>query len=327
MYNGFDRIKINADLTGIEINETLFTKKVNSVGNVTAEEYKTVGLIIVVNYYSNKIYIDISSKILGAEYVDKINITNIREIYKSMKDVINISAKQFYSLEPNYCQVTDDVVVNDVPKSIDAMFRLSRLQNNYRPSAKVHKSDNKPTSFYLKKNVISRESSEYISIYNKKNEMFMSNKKENIAFLNLLSDDQRTIVENYFTSRLRIEATYNAKKSIRDKFGLNKDYNLYQLLTSTNNVLINMIDRVYGSLLTNSIHYPELTYKDFDRCTTLKAYSNDLDAILEKHRAMGSEVQKSKILRPYKEILSKMAVIEESEQITIIKNIKTKMKW
>ena len=80
-----------ADLNDIIINGNQFSKKYDpSMKTIITEEYCSVGLRIKVDYISKKVYIDFSSKILGDDYINKINILNIKDVYKRLNNIIQI---------------------------------------------------------------------------------------------------------------------------------------------------------------------------------------------------------------------------------------------
>lgn len=319
---------MTSDLDDIIINHSLFTKKLNpTMNNILSEEFKTVGLRINVNHVCNKIHIDFSSKLLGDEYVNKINILNIRDVYKKLSQIITIKPVKFYKLTPYYCEPVSDIKVEDVAGTIDAFYSISKFQDKFKPSPKIYKTNNTSTSFWLKKNVLTRESSEYVSIYNKYDELFTCNKNENIAFLQTLSDCQINELKTFFMGVIRVESKQVSKVKIASSYGLKKAYNLYDLLTSKVNVNENVLNQIYDDERLKISKYPNLNYKRFDKMNTLKLYNNDLDKIYEMQRSMGSEIQKSKMLKPYKDLLYYMTKETENEKIMIIKDVKNKIKW
>ena len=82
MFNNFDRIKINCDLNGIKIISDEFRKVMSpDMETLISEEFKTVGLKINVNHNFDKLFIDFSAKMLGGDYIDKINSFTLRDIY------------------------------------------------------------------------------------------------------------------------------------------------------------------------------------------------------------------------------------------------------
>ncbi len=157
MFNRFDRIKITTDLNDISVKSELFTKRMNpSMDMVLSEEYNSIGLRVRVDYQWNKIRIDFSSKLLADDYTSKIYIMNIRDVYKKVSDVINISPFQFYRLSPNYCETVSDVRTEKVVETIESLYSLSKFQDKFKPSPKPYRKNNMVTSFTLKKNVITR---------------------------------------------------------------------------------------------------------------------------------------------------------------------------
>lgn len=348
MFNKFDRIKIKCDLNNINIKSNLFRKVLSpDMEYLISEELKIVGLRIKVNHYYKQLHIDFSAKLLGEKYTDKINILNIRDVYKIISRYIDINPLQFYKLSPNYTETVEDINVGEdnigednagdvnvgdvtgvgVSNYVEALYSMAKFQDNFKTSPKIHKHNNSAASFTLKKNVLSRASSEYVSIYRKDVELFASNKNENIVFLQTLSFEQIQRVKSFFEGVLRIEYKCASKARIRSSFGLKKDYNLYEMLTSKNNVVENIINRIYVTDLLPKTKYKDVSYKHLDKLNTLKINKNNLEKIYEIHKVMGGTQQKSKMLKPYIELLKLIAKVEENEKIQIINIVKEKLKW
>ncbi len=328
MYNNFDRIKIKCDLNGITVKSKVFRKEISpDMKTLISEEFKTVGLKIKVNHQFNKLAIEFSAKLLGENYIDKINIFNIRDIYLNIWEYIEIKPLQFYRLSPNYTEAVIDTQLNDVSETIEALYSLTKLQDGFRASPKLYKHNKLPTSFPLKKNVNSRARNEFVSIYSKYNELFASNKNENRAYIQSLSEEQLERVKSYFKGKLRVEYKCESKARIRESFGLEKDYNLYQLLKSENNVVETVINDIYVTKLLPTTKYSGITYKHLDKLNTLEANKNDLARIYEIYKSMGGNGQKSKVLQPYKELLKMKVNDEENEKIKLVEDLKEKLKW
>ena len=130
-----------------------------------SEEHNSVGLQVFVSYKRNKVYITLSSKMLAGDYMEKINITNLREVYRKVSRVIEISPYYFYRLTPIYVEVVSDIKWYDVPLAIEVLYFLSKFQTEYKQSPKMYKSNYEPTSFVLVRNVLSKVSSDFVSIY------------------------------------------------------------------------------------------------------------------------------------------------------------------
>jgi hypothetical protein len=328
VYNKFDRFKINANSGFFQINHELFSKKVNPEDLIILEEYNSVGLRIKVNHINNTTSLDFSSKLLGVNYIEKINITNIKEIYKKINEVVTLNFKDFLSFKPYSAEVVSDLHRLNIPEDINAMYSISKYQDQYKSSPKIHKSNKVPTSFYLKKNVITSESLDYISIYNKYNEFVSAYKGENVAFLQKLTIEEQNIIKSFFMDVLRIESKLNQSR-IKTYFNDNTFTNirLYDLLTSKINVNERIINKVFNDSILEESKYKNFNYKQFDKYNTLCLYNNNLEKIYEKHRELGNSIQKSKLLKPYKEVLKIVNQQSNNEKIKIINSIKDQIKW
>ena len=175
--------------------------------------------------------------------------------------------------------------------------------------------------------MLSRASNEYVSIYNKYNELFATNKNENRAYILNLPDEQMQRVKSYFRGKLRVEYKCDSKARIRASFGLEGEYNLYHLLKSENNVVEKIISDIYVTDLLPTTKYSGITHNHFDKLNTLKMHDNDLEHIYEIYKSMGGNGQKSRVLQPYKEILKMIAKENENEKIKLLEELKEKLKW
>ncbi len=175
--------------------------------------------------------------------------------------------------------------------------------------------------------MLSRASNEYVSIYSKYNELFAAYKNENRVYIQSLSEDQLQSVKSYFTGKLRVEYKCDSKARIRVSYGLENDYNLYHLLRSENNVVETIINEIYVTELLPRTKLSGITHLDLDRLNTLVMHNNDLVKIYESYKSLGGKGQRSKVLKPYKELLKMKAIEDESEKIKLLKELKEKLKW
>lgn len=328
MYNCFDRIKINLPFSNQVKDDSFFFKSLSPNGNdLISETYSSVGIRIRIDHIKNQILIDFSAKLLGVGYIEKINILNIREVFRKIYKIIQINPREFYTSKPYSCEVVADIHTQDIPTLLESLYHVSKLQTRFRASPNIHTRNNQPTSFYLKKNVITREINEYISIYNKSNELFDGSKKDNISFLSSLSIEEEHILRNYFKDVIRIEGKLGSRRIIKDVFEQKDSYNLYRLLKCDVNGIDKLLKKVYQVEKFDVDVNPNMGFKDLDRINTLITFNNDLERIYETHKLMGNKRQKSKILKPYKEILHKKMKDNENFKINNVKNLLKKVIW
>ena len=289
MFNKFDRIKVVAELSKVRINGNYFIKRMNpELDEVISEEYNSVGLRVFVRYRTSKVYIDFSSKILAGDYTEKININNLSEVFRKINRVVEMSPYYFYRLPPNYIEVVSDIRQDDVPIAIESLFFLSRFQTEYKPTAKMYKSNHAPTSFDLKRNRISKPSYDSMSIYNKYTELFRARKNENVAFLQTLTGEEIEMLRAYFTNVLRIESKYLSKSRIKTVLGhQDREYNLYNIVTSDRNANEEMLNRIYQEDYLGNDERGSVTHKRFDKLSSLKLDDFDLDRMYAEHLLYG----------------------------------------
>lgn len=212
--------------------------------------------------------------------------------------------------------------------AIEVLFFLSKFQTEYKQSPKIYKSNYEPTSFVLVRNVLSKVSSDFVSIYSKYNELFRSSKQENAAFLNTLDEQQIKGLKAYCHDVLRVEYKIPSKSRIRAVFGSQaKDFNLYNMLTSPRNVTAELMERIFGNEHLEKDSRGSVSYKKFDKLSSLKLYDYDLDLIYAEYQALGGEMQKSKYLRPYKEVMYDLERQNDDEKIKLVKQLKQIVTW
>jgi len=305
-----------------------FTKNYAGDSNaLISESYFDNGLRININHIRKFVHIDFSAKILGRDYPDNINIFNFRDTYKEINNIIAINPRMLYSAQPYSCENVNDIEEDNISETIDALFHISKLQDKYKQCPRPYKKQNDNTSIYLKKNVNTREISNYISIYNKLNELLDTKDKGNVKYMESLSEEDKNYVIEKFSGMLRIESKFYSKRMVRDIYGLQKDYNLYKLLTSSVNVNQVMLKKVYNEKLFECGTVPNLTRSEFDKWNTLKVFNYDLEKICEMLSLMGITRDKSKVKKLYKEIQTKVAKKHESNKIILIKNLINRMSW
>ena len=330
MYNKYDKIKIKISLYDVgRVNENLFSCKKDKDGNLIHREYDNSGLNILINYYKKEVYITFSALVLKEHYGDKIHIENIGKVLNEVRKLIEIKPYLFYRSYPVYCEVTNDILVQDISNTIDVLHQYAGLQTKYKIS-NLKKQDSKPTSFWLKKNVTSRQVFEYVSIYNKQNELKKwDNNKRGLLYENLSYDEIKKI-EMGFKDKLRFESTFNNRQAIKAIFKFNKGFDLFDLLFINKNINLLMFDKIYNLDVIDSLSPSLLSIRQFDKYNTLVRYNYDLE-LLWKHLVLsGIKGQKSKVLKPYKQILSIVNNKKNNDNNNskkIIEFIKNELKW
>ena len=94
-----------------------------------------------------------------------------------------------------------------------------------------------------------------------------------------------------------------------------------------NNVVETIINEIYVTELLPRTKLSGITHLDLDRLNTLVMHNNDLEKIFESYKSLGGKGQRSKVLKPYKELLKMKAIDDESEKIKLLEELKEKLKW
>ena len=217
MFNKFDRIKLKIMDVDVKKKTEAFKKSVSAdLQNLYVETYNGIGLRIRINHIQQYILIDVSSKLLGKKCINLISKNNLKIIHKKINEIIEIDYNNFLDGLPNYCECTNDIKVTKYEEKVEALFNLSIVQTKFKTSPKIYKRYKKSSSFWMKKNIITNDLMEYISIYNKLNELTDRRKNENVIFLESLNQKDRTSVLNYFENILRFESKFQSKKGVRE---------------------------------------------------------------------------------------------------------------
>lgn len=325
--NSFDKIRFYYPCTEEILNLTWTKSEFDEECQLKRRIYNQSGISIKLNQVTYKLVIEISSKLLGSRYSEKIKYSNFDYLLESINQHFPISKEKLLSIEPIGCHVTSDITRESIGSDIAHLFNLCKLQSKYQASPKYYKAHNEPTSFYLKKKVLTGKYCDYISIYNKGNELEKKNLR-NDKFFNLMNPLDADRIINESKNVLRFEKKLNSTYLIKKAFGFNGSHTLEELLLSPKNIIYESIREIY----MEAIKYEDclidnLNYKDFDRYNTLKLYDFDLDKILAVQIAMGNKRQKSKILKPYKDLSMKLGGVDFSnDSIDSLRSILKQLK-
>ena len=244
---------------------------------VITETASNHGLTIVINRQRCETRITVNSKILGKDFLELIHKDNISMVHEAIALYIPLSLEDLTLGIICKSDPAEYVTVEDKAQTIADLYDLAGLQTGYKRSAKVFKSNGKPTSFGMKKENISSENVDYLSIYCKFEELINRSKKGNCAFLESLNPEDRQNVLDTSKQLIKFEVKLSSRRQIRKHYGLPEKAipRLSDILNSEVNVTKNMVEQIYQPVITSNVptsttmnmvdlaHFLALTNHDF----------------------------------------------------------------
>lgn len=292
-----DSIKLTGDISLIlNYRLSLFTRDQSQKQNVIIRDvYRSpedliLGLKnITLDNLTGRFTVEVSAKILGADYYDNININNIERVI----DIINSTG----IIEINKSRIADIGVLRvDICDNIE----VEKSKDKYLNSLWMYKYNDKFNcdTQYIKKGTIiftanKAKDAERISVYDKKFDM---NKAKNRELQELLFLQGRL---NQFDNVLRVEQNVKTFSSMRQIIGVNttiengaKIIDILQSKKRCNfNLLNSIVEEPPPSLFKE---YEGMKFCDEEkyrgRKDIFKDYNNDYDKVIEyvKYRVKGN---------------------------------------
>ncbi len=317
-----DRIKIKSSYkylldTKVKFNEKFNSRSGEKIGisyNSKDDIYIPYNLYISVNFLTQTLTLEFSSKILKEKYPDLITKDTIKECLENINQL-------------NICNIdVDNIILNGVVTSVDItrdtdlilddnfLNVLNTQVNNYRRFKWTHY-DKEGITFT--KDVKSKDCRETITLYNKGKEICTTHNKD---FLNSLSRPQSII--DYFRKKTRFEITLDTPQKIMNYLNLT-DTKIFSVLNSDANPILMQFDKVFSNSTTD---IPNINFDDYENWAMkiiLERYNGDLKLLEQDVRnKFSSRSGASKRMKKFEDVYHAMTSASTRENaIEKIRNL------
>lgn len=292
-----DKIKIVSNIQNISnINEDKFTTIIKD-GCITEQKFTSLSpylLYIEADHQEQELVVEFTSKILGDNYPQSINITNIRECLSTINTLglcdidIDSIIEDGSVVKVDVCQDIDYSDCKSLCKSIRSSI------SNYRAyTAKMV-----GTNLSIDKNVTTKGLKRRLIIYDKAKEL---TKAENRRFIESLTDRQ-TILD-HFNGKIRFEMNLNSKEQIRQCLK-GKDTSIDAVLNSEADPIWDFLSE---ALDDGEISSRSRSLTEFKNILLLQYCNNDLakvEAVVREHCSPNTHI--SQVMKPYRNLLAKL---------------------
>lgn len=289
----FDKLKIVADISAIDIHDQSRFEVITKKGVVTALKfYQELPylLMIKVDYQNREVVIEFSGKVLGRDYPELISISTIGTCFE------NINALGFCSLDVEAmmdadvvkCDVTKDVKIQDV--SGLTQYVRNHISNYQQFLCRKMRNGN----LVVEKNVVSRKTKKRMTIYDKEKEM---HRAENEAFV------EANGLEGAFNGMCRFEINLDSKEQIRKALHVHNT-KLLTVLSADANPIADFLDNVVQP--ESEVSMPDK--KTYMMTLVLKDCDYDLERVEAKLRSFihskGTSIKN--VMKPYIALMGQM---------------------
>lgn len=289
----FDKLKIVADISTIEIHDQSKFEVITKKGVVTALKfYQELPylLMIKVDYQNREVVIEFSGKVLGRDYPELISIKTIGKCFE------NINALGFCSLDVEAmmdadvvkCDVTKDVKIQDV--SGLTQYVRNHISNYQQFLCRKMRNGN----LVVEKNVVSRKTKKRMTIYDKEKEM---HRAENEAFV------EANGLQGAFDGMCRFEINLDSKEQIRQALHVHNT-KLMTVLSADANPIADFLDNVVQP--ESEVSMPDK--KTYMMTLVLKDCDYDLEKVEAKLRSFihskGTSIKN--VMKPYIALMGQM---------------------
>lgn len=289
----FDKLKIVADISSIEIHNQSRFEVITKKGVVTALKfYQELPylLMIKVDYQNREVVIEFSGKVLGRDYPELISISTIGTCFE------NINALGFCSLDVEAmmdadvvkCDVTKDVKIRDV--SGLTQYVRNHISNYQQFLCRKMRNGN----LVVEKNVVSRKTKKRMTIYDKEKEM---HRAENEAFV------EANGLEGAFDGMCRFEINLDSKEQIRQALHVHNT-KLMTVLSAEANPIADFLNNVVQP--ESEVSIPDK--KTYMMTLVLKDCDYDLERVEAKLRSFihskGTSIKN--VMKPYRALMEQM---------------------
>jgi hypothetical protein len=289
----FDKLKIVADISAIDIHDQSRFEVITKKGVVTALKfYQELPflLMIKVDYQNREVVIEFSGKVLGRDYPELISIRTIGKCFE------NINALGFCSLDVEAmmdadvvkCDVTKDVKIQDV--SGLTQYVRNHISNYQQFLCRKMRNGN----LVVEKNVVSRKTKKRMTIYDKEKEM---HRAENEAFV------EANGLEGAFDGMCRFEINLDSKEQIRQTLHVHNT-KLMTVLSAEANPIADFLNNVVQP--ESEVSIPDK--KTYMMTLVLKDCDYDLERVEAKLRSFihskGTSIKN--VMKPYIALMGQM---------------------
>ena len=305
-----------------------FKITINSYGEEILNKINETGITITVDNVQKVTKMVITSKILGCNFLDKISKDNIRVVYRLLNEFIDITYSDLLRSFACTVDATKDIYVDDLNVIMVGLFKLATLQTRYKPCKALYMSKGFPTSFWLKRDNSDREFIDYLSVYNKKNQLTSKGSQGGFYFLETLNTKDRNEVLLRAEGLLRFETKLSSRRMIRKHFKLPDRHipTLYDILFSKVEINRNMVEAIFN-VAVNTLAKP-LNVKSISDLGYYHILSENDFCIQRATNYIKNTVgctQKSRIVKKLKGILAGMEKSSNQELIETYNQILEKL--
>ena len=288
----FDKLKIITSINYIQNVNLKHFQTIIKNDMVTAYQYQQISpylLYIEKDIEDNELVIEMTGKVLGAQYPELISKDTIRACFD------NINALGICRLETDKILNDAKVVKADVTRDIN-YFDIGALTKELQSCIKNNKrypTENVNGNFVVTKKVQTQNRKVRLTIYDKEKEM---NKVDNQRWLETFGKDIVAGINQYFKGKVRFELNLGSIKAIKEWLSIN-DTSLQSVLNAAANPIMNFLDKI---LVDNAEARLAKSVRDLERLAFMKERKYDMTAIEQAVTALKSpKTNLSQAMRPY----------------------------
>lgn len=276
----FDTVKIWSKIEYFKNSIVSFSPNINPNGEHTGMHYSSkkdksipYNLFIGINYNSQSLTMEFSSKVLLDDYPKLITQTTFRQCLENINklDICTIDADAI----ANDCYFSTIDITNDIDYKLtdNVLNSLNLCVNNYRRYKWEHYKD----GIQYTKDVATNSCKESIQIYNKEKEIELS---KNTKFLSLLENPQNAI--DYFKGKTRIEMTLDTPKKICDLLNIENTH-ISNIFKSEVNPLLAQFNKIFGKGEVEDKHFIT-NYEEYSMQAVIQKHNGNLKKIEQEMR-------------------------------------------
>ena len=290
-YLKFDTVKFVTNSQYLQtINQDYFKHEIDmATGEIKSVEFNSrrhqdiipFELYISVNYQSQKMTIEFSSKILLQNYPQLISNENFEQCLLNIEnlgictlDIDGIIKDSYF----NKLHITKDV---DLELNSEILDQLNLYTGDYRRYKWDRYSNN---AIQFTKNVTAKDCKDSIIVYNKETEISLPKNK---AFLNLTNNADA--IKEYFKGKTRFEVKMETQRKIRKDLEI-EDTAVNRVLHTEKNVVLSQFNKVFikgkeDEPISHKIKPNNIL--DYGLLNTIRFYNGDMQKIEQEIKDFG----------------------------------------